>query len=210
MGLKANEIDAHVGRRMRQRRETLGLSQGGARAAPRPDVQPGAEGREGDEPHRCRPALPSRPVSRRVPLEHFYEGPRRRRGGSQNRRSAADERELEAIQTAYLSISDPETRSSVLALLCSLAPGDPRARKAGGSCAGARDRDIPTRLTAALTARSRPPAAGHRAPPAIGRCSASPGGAGCPGNAGPRGTGRRKDRSAGRRGRRSRSSSRRR
>ena len=136
MGLKANEIDAHVGRRMRQRRETLGLSQGALGrhlGLTFSQVQKYEKGTNRIGAGRL--YLLAQFLG--VPLEHFYEGLDGGAEEARTGRSAADERELEAIQTAYLSISDPETRSSVLALLCSLAPGDPRARKAGGSWASA-------------------------------------------------------------------------
>jgi transcriptional regulator with XRE-family HTH domain len=136
MGLKASEIDAHVGRRMRQRREALGLSQGALGrhlGLTFSQVQKYEKGTNRIGAGRL--FLLSQFLG--APLQYFFEGLDESVEEPGTGRSAADERELEAIQTAYLSISDPETRNSILALLCSLAPGDARARKAGGSWAPA-------------------------------------------------------------------------
>jgi transcriptional regulator with XRE-family HTH domain len=119
MTATATEVDAHVGQRMRQRRESLGMSQGrlgrhlGLTFSQVQKYEKGANRIGAGRLYLLANYLG-------VPIHYFFEGL-----GSEAVPGAQPERkhELSTLDDAFLSISDPDTRQSVLALVCSLAPG---------------------------------------------------------------------------------------
>lgn len=138
---KTSFVDAHVGRRMRQRREYLGISQGrlgqqlGLTFSQVQKYENGSN-RVGAG----RLYLMARILQ--VPVQYFYEG----LGAGAGFDDAGDgpkEAELTMLDDAFLSIPDPDTRASLIALVSSLA--DPRGGETLPSRSGAR------RLRAAAT-----------------------------------------------------------
>src|SRR6478735_9331724 len=129
MAATATEVDAYVGRRMRQRRESLGISQGrlgGHLGLTFSQVQKYEKGANRIGAGRL--FLLANLLN--VPIHYFFEGlsdsdevPER------NGEAGGD---LAALDDAFLSITDPDTRQSVLALVSSLsqtrALGRPRRR----------------------------------------------------------------------------------
>ena len=119
--MSAGEIDAWVGRRVRQRRETLGISQ--ARLARHlgltfSQVQKYEKGTNRIGAGR----LYLLAGFLGVPMQFFYDG----LDALPAIESAAEEpgtksEEVFALERAYLSIADPETRTSLLALVRSVA-----------------------------------------------------------------------------------------
>lgn len=121
MVMAASEIDAHVGRRMRSRREFLGVSQGrlgrhlGLTFSQVQKYEKGAN-RIGAG----RLFLLSHYLG--VPLQYFYEGLQASPAvGSRNGGSDVKDAELAMLEKAFLTIADRNARQSVLALVCSLA-----------------------------------------------------------------------------------------
>jgi transcriptional regulator with XRE-family HTH domain len=132
--LKASEIDAHVGRRMRQRREYLGISQGrlgrhlGLTFSQVQKYEKGSNRIGAGRLYLIAEFLG-------VPVQYFFEGlglavaeePQAARSG---RRSE----EMAVLEEAFRSIGDSDTRRSVLALVRSLAATG--AGEAGRSAGG--------------------------------------------------------------------------
>jgi len=121
MVMAANEIDAHVGQRMRRRRELLGVSQGrlgrhlGLTFS---QVQKYEKGSNRIGAGRL--FLLSDYLG--VPVHYFFEGLRASQSaGCGEGGSGARDGEVAMLETAFLSIADRSTRQSVLALVCSLA-----------------------------------------------------------------------------------------
>ncbi len=129
MATTATEVDAYVGQRMRQRRESLGMSQGrlgrhlGLTFSQVQKYEKGAN-RIGAG----RLFLLANFLG--VPVHYFFEG--LSEVESAQLRGSEATGELAALDDAFLSISDAETRQSVLALVSSLAAakaaGRPRRR----------------------------------------------------------------------------------
>ena len=112
-------VDAHVGRRLRQRREHLGISQskiGQRLGLTFSQVQKYENGSNRIGAGRL--YLMARILG--VPVSYFYEGigPRQ---GAQDSPDAPNEAELSMLDDAFLSIPDPDTRASLIALVRSLA-----------------------------------------------------------------------------------------
>lgn len=117
MTVSAGEVDIHVGRRMKQRREALGMSQGrlgsqlGLTFSQVQKYEKGAN-RIGAG----RLYLLARIFE--VPVEYFFEGLRDHpMGGRPNGSARAD---LSVLDSAFLAIKDGETRESIIALVRSL------------------------------------------------------------------------------------------
>ncbi|MFO1143424.1 MAG: helix-turn-helix transcriptional regulator [Amaricoccus sp.] len=127
MATTANEVDAHVGQRMRKRRESLGMSQGqlgrhlGLTFSQVQKYEKGANRIGAGRLYLLASVLS-------VPVHYFFEGVP---DGHEAVRSGRND-ELATLDDAFLSIDDPETRQSVLALVCSLSAakqaGRPRRR----------------------------------------------------------------------------------
>jgi transcriptional regulator with XRE-family HTH domain len=120
MAMTASEVDGHVGRRLRQRREALGISQG--RLARHlgltfSQVQKYEKGTNRIGAGRL--FLLANFLD--VPIDYFYEGLGERgpKAGGTSRRGS--DGELAMLEDAFCSIPDRETRQSVLALVRSLA-----------------------------------------------------------------------------------------
>ncbi len=64
-----------------------------------------------------------------VPVEYFFEGAPTPQGATVTGRAMSSNGELAMLKDAFLSISDPETRGSVLALVRSLAASADLANK---------------------------------------------------------------------------------
>lgn len=64
-----------------------------------------------------------------VPVEYFFEGAPAPNGATASGRSMSSNGELAMLKDAFLSINDPETRGSVLALVRSLAASADLANK---------------------------------------------------------------------------------
>lgn len=121
MAIRAGDVDAHVGQRMRQRREALGVSQG--RLARHlglsfSQVQKYEKGTNRIGAGR----LFLLAGFLEVPVQYFFEGledgpPKRTESGWSSLHGA----ELAVLDDAFLSISDLETRQSLVALVRSLA-----------------------------------------------------------------------------------------
>jgi transcriptional regulator with XRE-family HTH domain len=125
MDKTAAELDAHVGRRMRQRREALGLSQkslGQHLGLTFSQVQKYEKGSNRIGAGRL--YLLANFLG--VPVQYFFEG-------IEHTPPKHDKRgELAALDKAFMSISDPETRQSLLDLVCALAPSRMAANGARG------------------------------------------------------------------------------
>ncbi len=117
----AAEIDLHVGHRIRERRETLGITQNrlarhlGVTFSQVQKYEKGSNRIGAGRLYLTAAFLG-------VPVGHFYENAGNRReiaaaGGE----SVASGAELSTLTDAFLSIADAETRNSVLALVRSLA-----------------------------------------------------------------------------------------
>jgi transcriptional regulator with XRE-family HTH domain len=128
MVFKASEVDAHVGQRMRQLRECLGISQGrlgrhlGLTFSQVQKYEKGTNRIGAGRLYLLASFLG-------VPVQYFYEGlddDTVATGGSTGPKGA----ELAALEDAFLSIDNGDTRRSVLALVSSLAESaDARARR---------------------------------------------------------------------------------
>lgn len=121
MGMVASEIDAHVGLRVRQRRESLGVSQGrlgrqlGLTFSQVQKYEKGANRIGAGRLYLLAELLS-------VPMHYFYEGLGESRAMKMgNGRAAVREAELAVLDDAFTSISNCDTRHSVLALVRSLA-----------------------------------------------------------------------------------------
>ena len=122
MAMTASEVDAHVGQRMRQRREYLRVSQGklgrhlGLTFSQVQKYEKGTNRIGAGRLYLLAAFLG-------VPINYFFEGlpagAERRIMG--NGGLAVEGGELAALDDAFLSITDRGTRESVLALICSLA-----------------------------------------------------------------------------------------
>jgi transcriptional regulator with XRE-family HTH domain len=131
MQTTAPEVDAHVGQRMRQRRSSLGISQGrlgrqlGLTFS---QVQKYEKGTNRIGAGRL--YLLARYLG--VPVEYFFDGLQEE--AEEGAGGMASKMERATLDNAFLSITDPDTRRSVLALVSSLATGSPPTgvrRKAG-------------------------------------------------------------------------------
>ena len=123
--MTANEVDVHVGQRTRHLRETLGISQGtlgrhlGLTFSQVQKYEKGTNRIGAGRLYMIADFLD-------VPVQYFFEGldegtaPRTSPNGVGERNS-----ELVALNDAFRSITDPDTRRSVVALVCSLAAADP-------------------------------------------------------------------------------------
>ena len=125
MGLNAREVDAHVGHRMRQRREALGVSQGqlgrhlGLTFSQVQKYEKGTNRIGAGRLHLLAGFLG-------VPVQFFFEGLEGEPAAAPSVRPPYGRGDLAVLENAFLSITDSETRSSIVALVCSLAPqGDP-------------------------------------------------------------------------------------
>ncbi|MFO1207970.1 MAG: helix-turn-helix transcriptional regulator [Amaricoccus sp.] len=123
MNLTANEIDVHVGQRMRRRRESLGISQGrlgrhlGLTFSQVQKYEKGTNRIGAGRLFQIAAFLG-------VPPSHFYEGLESSGAGAAaavlpNGTGRRDE--FLVLNEAFAGIHDPETRASVLALVRSLA-----------------------------------------------------------------------------------------
>jgi transcriptional regulator with XRE-family HTH domain len=123
MGLTAREVDAHVGQRMRQRREALGVSQGqlgrhlGLTFSQVQKYEKGTNRIGAGRLHLLAGFLG-------VPVQFFFEGLDGEATAAASARPPYGRGDLAVLESAFLSISDTETRNSILALVCSLAPQD--------------------------------------------------------------------------------------
>ena len=123
--MTANEVDVHVGQRTRHLRETLGISQGtlgrhlGLTFSQVQKYEKGTNRIGAGRLYQIADFLD-------VPVQYFFEGldvdaaPRTIAGASGERNA-----ELVALNDAFRSITDPDTRRSVVALVCSLAAAEP-------------------------------------------------------------------------------------
>lgn len=129
--MSANEIDIHVGLRMRKRREALGISQGrlgrylGLTFSQIQKYEKGSN-------HIGAGRLYQIAAFLGVPPSHFFEGidsPAAGPSGSISNGTARRD-EFITLNEAFSSIHDSETRASVLALVRSLAndAGAPRSK----------------------------------------------------------------------------------
>lgn len=136
MALRAKEIDAHVGQQMRQRREALGVSQGrlashlGLTFSQVQKYEKGANRIGAGRLYLLAEFLD-------VPVQYFFDGVGDELASTGDRTgSDVKDAEVAALNDAFLSITDRDTRQSVLALVRSLsgtaAPmGRPRTIAAG-------------------------------------------------------------------------------
>jgi len=123
--MTANEVDVHVGQRTRHLRETLGISQGtlgrhlGLTFSQVQKYEKGTNRIGAGRLFMIADFLD-------VPVQYFFEGlddgaPAARPVNGLGERSS----ELVALNDAFRSITDPDTRRSVVALVCSLAAAEP-------------------------------------------------------------------------------------
>ena len=122
--MTANELDMHVGQRTRHLRETLGISQGtlgrhlGLTFSQVQKYEKGTNRIGAGRLFMIADFLD-------VPVQYFFEGlddkPAPRPANGLGERSS----ELVALNDAFRSITDPDTRRSVVALVCSLAAAEP-------------------------------------------------------------------------------------
>lgn len=125
MSVTAHEIDAYVGRRLRDRREALGISQGrlgrhlGLTFSQVQKYEKGSNRIGAGRLFQIATFLD-------VPTNHFFEGlsPDGQVPSNGPARSAIGSDETHGLTVAFNSISDSETRASVLALVKSLAKED--------------------------------------------------------------------------------------
>jgi transcriptional regulator with XRE-family HTH domain len=116
----ARDIDAHVGRRMRQRREYLGISQGrlgrhlGLTFSQVQKYEKGSNRIGAGRLYMIAAFLG-------VPVQYFFEGLEGEAMPSPQPRNGRRGDELAVLEEAFLAITDGDTRRSVLALVRSLA-----------------------------------------------------------------------------------------
>jgi transcriptional regulator with XRE-family HTH domain len=125
--LSANEIDVHVGKRMRQRREALGISQGrlgrqlGLTFSQIQKYEKGSNRVGAGRLFQIAAFL-------QVPTSYFFEGLENGGTGSFARSMTSDDagfdEEVRILTDAFAAITDKGTRASVLALVRSLAAGE--------------------------------------------------------------------------------------
>jgi transcriptional regulator with XRE-family HTH domain len=131
--MSANEIDVHVGMQMRKRRESLGISQGklgrhlGLTFSQIQKYEKGTNRIGAGRLYQIARYLG-------VPPSHFFIGVE----GDESLPGAASlegpqQEEVRTLNEAFAAIPDPETRSSVLALVRSLAGQSGRKRPGGGA-----------------------------------------------------------------------------
>jgi transcriptional regulator with XRE-family HTH domain len=131
--MSANEIDVHVGMQMRKRRESLGISQGklgrhlGLTFSQIQKYEKGTNRIGAGRLYQIARYLG-------VPPSHFFIGVE----GDESLSGAGSlegpqQEEVRTLNEAFAAIPDPETRSSVLALVRSLAGQSARKRPGGGS-----------------------------------------------------------------------------
>ena len=127
MGLTARDVDAHVGHRMRQRREALGVSQGqlgrhlGLTFSQVQKYEKGTNRIGAGRLHLLAGFLG-------VPVQFFFEGLEGEPTAAPSGRPPYGRGDLAVLENAFLSIADSETRNSIVALVCSLAPQDDPSR----------------------------------------------------------------------------------
>jgi transcriptional regulator with XRE-family HTH domain len=121
MQMSSSEIDMYVGKRMRQLREALGLSQGrlgrqlGLTFSQVQKYEKGANRIGAGRLYILAGLLD-------VPIEYFFEDiGERPEKMAERRRPAAPGTELRELEDAFLSIPDDSTRRSLVALVRSLA-----------------------------------------------------------------------------------------
>jgi transcriptional regulator with XRE-family HTH domain len=124
--VSANEIDVHVGTRLRERREAMGVSQGklgkhlGLTFSQVQKYEKGTNRIGAGRLHQMAGFLG-------VPVSYFYEGLGEGKGVAQSGGDARDPmlgEEIRVLNAAYSAIADQGTRASVLALVKSLANED--------------------------------------------------------------------------------------
>lgn len=124
MLLTADEIDVHVGRRLRMRREALGISQGrlashlGLTFSQVQKYEKGANRIGAGRLFLAASFL-------KVPVQYFVAG-LDQNSPSENGddRSGKESHDLAVLDDAFLSILDQDKRRSLLALVCALASPD--------------------------------------------------------------------------------------
>lgn len=127
MGLTAREVDAHVGQRMRQLREALGVSQGqlgrhlGLTFSQVQKYEKGMNRIGAGRLHLLAGFLG-------VPVQYFFEGLGGEQTAAPSPRPPNGRDDLAVLETAFLSIPDSDTRHSIVALVCSLAPQEGSSR----------------------------------------------------------------------------------
>lgn len=120
MKIAANQIDMHVGHRMRLRREFLGISQGrlgrhlGLTFSQVQKYEKGANRIGAGRLYLIAEFLG-------VPVQYFFEGLGEQPVESHVGRVGRKGEEMAILEEAFLSIGDGDTRRSVLALVRSLA-----------------------------------------------------------------------------------------
>ena len=124
MTLTADEVDAHVGNRIRKRRESLGISQGrlashlGLTFSQVQKYEKGSNRIGAGRLFLIASFL-------KVPVQYFVEGLDQdapaENGGVRSGKESSD---LAVLDDAFLSISDMDKRRSLLALVCALASPD--------------------------------------------------------------------------------------
>jgi len=128
--MSAWEVDAHVGRRVRQRREALGLSQGrlgrhlGLTFSQVQKYEKGTNRIGAGRLYFLAEVLD-------VPVQYFFEGLEGIELTDAAGGGPAADVDLSELDSAFAAIADPDTRQSVLALVCSLATPDAPARRSG-------------------------------------------------------------------------------
>ena len=126
MELTAREVDIHVGQRMRQRRESFGVSQGqlgrhlGLTFSQVQKYEKGTNRIGAGRLLMIAEFLD-------VPVQYFFDGLDEEMAPARSGLPAAGDRgsEQSALNDAFRSIADPDTRRSVVALVCSLAAAGP-------------------------------------------------------------------------------------
>lgn len=119
MSMTAHQVDAHVGRRMRERREALQFSQGllarklGLTFS---QVQKYEKGTNRVGAGR----LYALSVLLEVPVEYFFEGIPEAGRAAAEPRPTIDPVEAARLQEAFRRISDPQARHALLSLVSSL------------------------------------------------------------------------------------------
>jgi transcriptional regulator with XRE-family HTH domain len=120
MAMTASEVDAHVGQRVRQRRESLGVSQGRlGRHLGLTFSQVQKYEKASNRIGAGRLYLLAQILG--VPVEYFFEGLKGRPAMGSGNGSNVNQSELALLKDAFLRIADDDTRQSVLALVRSLA-----------------------------------------------------------------------------------------
>lgn len=119
LSLYANKVDVHVGARMRQRREALGISQGrlgrhlGLTFSQIQKYEKGSNRIGAGRLFQIATFLS-------VPTGYFFEGLEDSPVSEESLGASPVRDELRALIDAYSAIAEPETRNSVLALVRSL------------------------------------------------------------------------------------------